>query len=341
MAYDRNRNRLVLFGGLAAAGASGETWEWDGQDWTQVSETGPPARFLHGMAFDSSKNVVTLFGGQTDSAQAPAQSSIFSDTWEWDGQNWTQQQDTGPSRSSHAMAYDDARQRLVSFGGTDATGAEAGDTWEWDGTTWTQRSVFGPPACSNPSLVFTGSESVLFGGTHSTAPQQQTWTWDGTYWTARQDIGASARTGHAAAFDSVRQRVVLFGGIGETPNPVGDTWEQPSTVPSLASFTLTTLAGIPASGQAGLTSASGQASVQLSCNAPVGGALITIACPLAGNNVTPTQATVPAGQASLQFPFGLLVDLSGVPDNPIGVGITATLQNGNSLRVVGQINRGT
>jgi hypothetical protein len=47
VAYDRNRDRLVLFGGLTANGPSGETWEWDGQYWTQLSETGPQARILH------------------------------------------------------------------------------------------------------------------------------------------------------------------------------------------------------------------------------------------------------------------------------------------------------
>jgi len=224
MAYDRNRNRLVLFGGLTASAASGETWEWDGQDWTQVSETGPTARVLHAMGFDSSKNVVTLFGGRLQQQQ-----TVLNDTWEWNGQDWTQQEDRGPNRSMHAMAYDDSRKRLVLFGGADAQYQEQGDTWEWDGTKWTQRTDFGPPACSNPSLVFTGVECVLFGGTHNLDFQKQTWTWNGTYWTARQDMGPSARSGHAATFDSTRQRIVLFGGIDQVPTqspPLGDTWEQ-------------------------------------------------------------------------------------------------------------------
>jgi len=78
VAYDRNRDRLVLFGGLTDNVASGETWEWDGQDWTQVSETGPQARILHAMAFDSSKNVVTLFGGQLPQGDPSQETSYFS-----------------------------------------------------------------------------------------------------------------------------------------------------------------------------------------------------------------------------------------------------------------------
>ncbi len=120
MAFDRNRNRLVLFGGLTGSASSGETWEWDGQNWTQVSETGPKARILHAMAFDSSKNLVTLYGGQLQQGDPAQETSFLNDTWDWNGQNWTQQEDTGPNRCAQAMAYDDNRQRLVLFGGNDA-----------------------------------------------------------------------------------------------------------------------------------------------------------------------------------------------------------------------------
>jgi len=347
MAYDRNRNRLVLFGGLTASGASGETWEWDGQDWTQVSETGPQARVLHAMAFDSSKNVVTLFGGQLQAAD-PAQQAILNDTWEWNGQDWTQQEDTGPNRCAHAMAYDDTRKRLVLFGGIDAQSQEHGDTWEWDGATWTQRTDFGPPACSNPSLVFTGAECVLFGGTHSGVNQKQTWTWDGTHWTARQDIGPSARTGDATAFDSVRQRVVLFGGLDQTQSPLGDTWEQnadagqatgttmgTTTGPiTLSSFTVTAMTQSPLDS---LTAAfSGQASVQLSGPAPDSGAVITLSVP-PSYGVTLTvgmQTTIPAGQTTMQIPING-TRLVQVTIN--SVAFTATLQNGNSLQATAQI----
>ncbi len=130
VAYDRNRDRLVLFGGLTANGPSGETWEWDGQYWTQLSETGPQARILHAMAFDSSKNVVTLYGGQLQQGDPAQEASYLNDTWEWDGQDWIQQENTGPNRCRHAMAYDDHRQRLVLFGGNDALNQGYGDTWE-------------------------------------------------------------------------------------------------------------------------------------------------------------------------------------------------------------------
>ena len=44
-------------------------------------------------------------------------------------------------------------------------------------------------------------------------------------WTQKQDVGPSARAGHAVAYDTARQRVVLFGGRAEGGTAQGDTWE--------------------------------------------------------------------------------------------------------------------
>jgi hypothetical protein len=254
----------------------------------------------------------------------------LNDTWEWDGQNWTQQQDTGPNRCGHAMAYDDNRKRLVLFGGNDAANPQYGDTWEWDGATWTQRSDFGPPAvASGASLVFSGAVCVLFGGMNSGAPQKQTWSWDGSYWTARQGIGPSARSGHAAAYDSVRQCVVLFGGGGgaQALSPLGDTWEQNANAApalALAGFTMTTLN----EGGVGEGNITGQASYQLSGPAPAGGAVINLTVLDATLLLTSgMQTTIPAGAPAMQIP----VALSAV-NAPATATFTATLLNGNSLQ---------
>ena len=51
-----------------------------------------------------------------------------------------------------------------------------------------------------------------------------TWTWDGEAWTQVADTGPEARSGHAMAYDSARQRTVLFGGRAGA-GPLGDTWE--------------------------------------------------------------------------------------------------------------------
>ena len=54
----------VLFGGSADGfNGNGETWEWNGTVWAQRVVSGPPARWLHAMAYDAARGVTVLFGG--------------------------------------------------------------------------------------------------------------------------------------------------------------------------------------------------------------------------------------------------------------------------------------
>ena len=42
MAYDSNRQRIVLFGGRAGTSVVfNDTWVWDGEYWTQMNDLGP------------------------------------------------------------------------------------------------------------------------------------------------------------------------------------------------------------------------------------------------------------------------------------------------------------
>ena len=68
------------------------------------------------MAYDIARGQTIVFGGQPG---APAGPQPISDTWSFDGTDWTQVEDIGPSpRTSHAAAYDSDRQRLVLFSGS-------------------------------------------------------------------------------------------------------------------------------------------------------------------------------------------------------------------------------
>ena len=83
------------------------------------------------MAFDESRGVVVLFGG--NDGGGPLQ-----DTWEWDGLAWSLRDVTPKpeARAGHALVYDSARQRVVLMGD--------GPSWEWDGTTWRDGSIDAP-----------------------------------------------------------------------------------------------------------------------------------------------------------------------------------------------------
>jgi MYXO-CTERM domain-containing protein len=88
------------------------------------------------------------------------------------------------------MVFDSARQRVVLFGGMVPNGG---------------------------------------GGNRNGTYYDDTWEWDGTTWTQVASTGPIGRYWHAMAYDSTRQRTVLFGGIGFYQNadgfPFGDTWE--------------------------------------------------------------------------------------------------------------------
>jgi hypothetical protein len=120
--FDAARARILLFGGTSANGAYFcDTWEWDGENWTQVAEFGPGNRTDFGLAHDAARGRVVLFGGNAGSNG----SSKAQDTWEWDGESWTQMAESGPpSRDSHTMAFDSVRNRTILFGGRSENGAE-------------------------------------------------------------------------------------------------------------------------------------------------------------------------------------------------------------------------
>lgn len=67
MAYDDSHGLTVLFGGRLAEGGSstqyGDTWTWNGTQWSELTVTGPSARLYHSMAHDSIRCETLLFGG--------------------------------------------------------------------------------------------------------------------------------------------------------------------------------------------------------------------------------------------------------------------------------------
>ena len=86
--------------------------------WTQRQDLGPAARRDHAMAYDPVRQKTVLFGGEV-LQRAPGDPQYLADTWEWDGQYWSQVSDIGPSpRILHRFAYDSARNRIVLFGGS-------------------------------------------------------------------------------------------------------------------------------------------------------------------------------------------------------------------------------
>lgn len=138
MVYDPRRRKMVVFGGMGSRVGEqpppiyADTWEFDGTTWSQVPVAGPPPRLGAGVAYDSKRGLVILFGGANHER-------ALNDLWSWDGGSWRKLSEGGPEpRVMGYIAYDKRRDRIVLFGGRHGVpdNSDLGDTWEWDGAAW-------------------------------------------------------------------------------------------------------------------------------------------------------------------------------------------------------------
>jgi cysteine-rich repeat protein len=241
MAYalprDAGRRRVVLFGGhdLGTGTYRSDTWEFDGENWIEVLSThdsSPPARAHAAMAYDPVRDRIVLFGGED------ANHVLFSDTWEYDGETWTQVSPPGSvpgARAFHSMVYDTNASAVLLFGGRDLNGF-LNDTWLYNGTTWTRdHPAQSPGERRSAPLVFdiARRRTVLFGGTALGPTRRLYDTWEYLYsggqgqWmeTTPAWVSPPPRTYHAMVYDASRGRTMLFGGAGDYIAALADAWE--------------------------------------------------------------------------------------------------------------------
>jgi len=186
----------------------------------------PPSRLNMALASFGHSGQAILYGGNWNT-------TVFADTWLWNGTNWIQLQPAhNPGMlSQHAMVYDEARGQIVLFGGlAGAAPVPNAATWIWDGNDWheMQPSV-SPPARFGHAMAYdsVSRRVVLFGGYGNFGETNDTWTWDGANWTqAVTPASPMARTGHSMAFDAAHRETVLFGGFSSqgTATWFSDTW---------------------------------------------------------------------------------------------------------------------
>ena len=194
MAYDSDRQRVVLFGGTqplpgainpTSYQAFNDLWLWDGQDWAEApAQNAPPPRFDAHMAYDAARQELVLFGGYGPQ-KGNGEYFYFDDTWTWDGETWTHHDVPGPGNGAippPAMAYDPLvlRQILLWHHGS--------GLWTWDGAAWHNLPAVedGPSLFTSGQMVFDAANKrlVLRGEYPSEEPRAiKTWTWDGQQWT--------------------------------------------------------------------------------------------------------------------------------------------------------------
>ena len=199
-------------GGMKSPPASTRTfiWRWTGQAWVVVDSMGPPVRNLGGVAYDSRRDALVLFGGSYD------QHTVYDETWEWSRKvGWMRKSAAGPGRRDHTdMAYDPVSGRVILFGGQIASDSFPADTWTWDGVSWTRRvQSQGPSARIHHSIVYDpkGQRVLMFGGV--LPPRTglgDTWAWSGSEW---RSVAAPWYPRSHSRLAITSRGVVMIGGI--------------------------------------------------------------------------------------------------------------------------------
>lgn len=177
-----------------------------------ISAHSPGARSKAVVAYDTKRGRAVLFGGITQ--KASGEWTYETDTWEWDGKDWTQVQVSGgpQGRLGHAMAYDQKRGVVVLFGGWN-NGIALNDLWEWDGKTWNRACVCNPSARYSHQMYYDPIQSVVFvyGGTNGPVGYHEAWGWTGQAWgNVVFDSQAPDAWSYSLVYDQTQQRVIAF-----------------------------------------------------------------------------------------------------------------------------------
>lgn len=154
--------------------------------------------------------------------------------------SWNALKSTAPwgfPRIDIDLSYDTARSELVVFGGWDfdlPNRPAQSDTWRWNSptNTWTQASPeSSPPARARFRMLYHPNRGthVLFGGTGDTwftenPTFSDVWEFDpvADNWSEIIVTNPIARNRHSMAYDSVRDRVYVFGGRDASGNETND-----------------------------------------------------------------------------------------------------------------------
>ena len=129
--YDGERGQMYLYGGCSSGFGpcpQGDLWSFDlaTNKWTErTPKPSPPPREHYGMAFDSARAKLVVFGGNGN--------GTLNDTWEFDPRSgvWQQAAIDGSSpspRSRQEAVYAEDRGTMYFFGGITGTGSN-NDLW--------------------------------------------------------------------------------------------------------------------------------------------------------------------------------------------------------------------
>lgn len=236
LAYDAGRSRVVMFGGRGptAAGDSPtwqtDVWEWDGSRWFRVPNTNIP-QILHPTAtYDHVRRRVVVYGGGL--IGAGGRFDGFSRTlWEWDGSRWSPRDTTGPVDAVPSVAVASPDGALLFLTGPAGPNRQAPNVpsrvWTLGSSGW--QGIGDGPAFNNLQATSGAPDGTIF-VYHAwedwiASPVTEVREPTGAWRLVTDTPNPGVRNVQAAAWDSRRRRLVLYGGTTRDRKLLDDTWE--------------------------------------------------------------------------------------------------------------------
>ena len=197
--YDQTNNLMIVFGGTTTNGSSllsdvnvlananglGGT-----PTWTQLSTIGSFGVTWHTAVYDTSNNLMIVFGGQINGSPTNGTFVLTNANGLASPSVWTQLTTTGgppPTLADHVAVYDSNNNRMIVFGGGNGVGY-VNDVWVLSNA----NGLGGTPAWTQLSI------------SGSTA--------------------ASPRVFHSAIYDPINNLMTIFAGENSSNAELNDTW---------------------------------------------------------------------------------------------------------------------
>ncbi|MCB9883638.1 MAG: hypothetical protein H6834_17755 [Planctomycetes bacterium] len=224
VAWDEDRDRLVLHGPVDDPARTPSTLEWEAGTWFPHF----PSRQPDGNTTSPTRTSLAYFAPRRRTmAFSPGEEGVL---WEWDGEEWERLRNTIPSPPpwrEHVLVHEAGHGRLLLFGGR-LGDTYSNATWTWNGTSWTEHSPpLSPLPRANAAMVHDPNRDrvLLFGGANAGGDLGDTWEWDGARWIKLHVSSAPrARWGHSLTYDPRTRLVFLFGGSNSDGECFDDTW---------------------------------------------------------------------------------------------------------------------
>jgi N-acetylneuraminic acid mutarotase len=261
-AFNSNTGRVVMRSTVNVSDASTRPmmWDYDGasRKWQATDASATETDFGSGafkedpfvtnfLVYDSDRKLTLRLAADATTSAGFGWIRVA----EWNGEQWragcnvsaTDATDVGASKGT--ANYDPPRKRVLVFG--------SGRIMALNPATCAVSliTVPGPAAKDFVSIGWDADRDVfvMFGGAQLLEPQSDTWEFNplSNTWSAVPALGPSGRSGGSMAYDSVRKKLVLYGGGVYNSAAKRDTWEY--SVGTHA-WSLLSTGGGPANGRA-------------------------------------------------------------------------------------------